>query len=144
MVLYAESSAVLAWLFDEPRAPDAIAALDSAAIIVTSEVTGIECARAVQRAASLRAIDARQTAVLLRTLDGAVAQWDRIELQDRVSELASGPFPLEPVRALDAIHLASALVARDVWRELVVLSFDDRVRRNASALNLAVLPSSWS
>jgi hypothetical protein len=45
------------------------------------------------------------------------------------------------VRALDAIHLASALLAREVWEELVVLSFDERVRSNAVALGFTVLPA---
>lgn len=140
-MLYAESSAVLTWLFDEPRAPDAIRELENAATIVTSELTRIECARAIHRAASQGVLARNQVAMLLAQLDAATSQWDRIELRDRVADLASAPFPAEPLRALDAIHLASALVARDVWRETAVLSFDDRVRRNAIALGFAVLPA---
>ena len=79
--------------------------------------------------------------MLLEQLDSALSQWDRIELRDRISDIASGPFPAEPVRSLDAIHLASALVARDVWKEIALLSFDDRVRRNALALGFSVLPA---
>jgi hypothetical protein len=45
------------------------------------------------------------------------------------------------VRTLDAIHLASALMSREVWPELGVLSLDDRVRANASALGYLVLPA---
>lgn len=52
----------------------------------------------------------------------------------------AGPFPVEPIRALDAIHLASAIVARDVWRDLAVLSLDERVRVNAVRFGLPVLP----
>jgi hypothetical protein len=51
------------------------------------------------------------------------------------------PTRVEPVRALDAIHLASALLAREVWEDLAVLSFDDRVRRNAVALGFTVVPA---
>jgi predicted nucleic acid-binding protein len=140
-MLYAESSAVLTWLFDEPRAPDAIRELENAASIVTSELTRIECARAIHRAASLGALDRKQVAMLLGQLDAATSQWDRVELRDRVAELASMVFPVEPVRALDAIHLASALLAREAWEEVAVLSFDERVRSNAIALGFAVVPA---
>lgn len=140
MVLYAESSAVLTWLFDEPRAPEAIQELEHAESILTSELTRIECARAIHRAASLRVLARKHAVMLLERLDAATSQWDLIELRDRVSDRASGTFPAEPVRALDAIHLASVLLARDVWKEIAVLSFDERVRRNAVALGVAVLP----
>lgn len=140
-MLYAESSAVLTWLFDEPRAPDAIRELENAASIVTSELTRIECARAIHRAVSRGALDRKQVAMLLGQLDAATSQWDRVELRDRVADLASTPFPAEPLRALDAIHLASALVARDLWKDIAVLSFDERVRSNAIALGFAVVPA---
>ncbi len=53
---------------------------------------------------------------------------------------ARATFPLEPVRTLDAIHLASALAALPALRRLAMLSIDDRIRRNAEALGLTVVP----
>lgn len=141
MVIYAESSAVLAWLLDEPRAVDVINAIEAADLVVTSELTAVECARAIHRAQHRQRIDQAQANVLRATLTSAVAQWDRLEIGERVTELATGPFPAEPVRALDAIHLASAIVSRAVWPELVILSHDERLRANAVALGYAVLPS---
>ncbi len=131
---------MLAWLFDEPRAAEVAAALESAELVVTSELTGVECARALQRVASRGLINRVQAATLLAEFEAAAAQWDRLEVRERVIGLASGPFPIEPIRALDAIHLASAMLAREVWPELAVLSFDERVRANAAALDYAVLP----
>jgi hypothetical protein len=53
---------------------------------------------------------------------------------------AGEAFPLEPLRTLDAIHLASAaLYSREV-DPLVVLSVDARLRDNAVALGLRVTP----
>jgi predicted DNA-binding protein (UPF0278 family) len=49
-------------------------------------------------------------------------------------------FPREPVRTLDAIHLATALLHAAEIGALVVLSIDQRVRANADALGLAVVP----
>jgi hypothetical protein len=50
------------------------------------------------------------------------------------------PFPGDPIRTLDAIHLASALVARAAVAGLALLSLDNRMRRSASRLGLDVHP----
>jgi uncharacterized protein with PIN domain len=41
--LYAESSAVLAWLLDEPTAPSIRAALAGAEMVLASDLTLLEC-----------------------------------------------------------------------------------------------------
>ena len=46
---------------------------------------------------------------------------------------------MEPLRTLDAIHLASALKLAAV-ENVTVLSMDRRLRENATALGMAVLP----
>ena len=50
-------------------------------------------------------------------------------------------FPREPVRALDALHLATVLRIGDFRPGLGVLSFDRRIRANAAALGFDVLPA---
>ena len=57
-----------------------------------------------------------------------------------VVDRARQPFPGDPVRTLDAIHLASALVARASVPGLGVLSLDERIRRVARTLGLKVVP----
>lgn len=49
-------------------------------------------------------------------------------------------FPVEPVRVLDAVHLASIERLASALPNLVVISIDDRVRRNAEAFGLEVRP----
>ena len=49
-------------------------------------------------------------------------------------------FPCEPIRALDAIHLATALAVRSLSPDVHVLSFDDRIRDNAASLGFQVVP----
>ena len=44
------------------------------------------------------------------------------------------------LRTLDAIHLASALVARDAFGPVAMLTLDERMRETARALDLALLP----
>ena len=50
---------------------------------------------------------------------------------------AGRAFPVEPVRTLDAIHLATALEFVATYPDLRILSFDERVRSNAEALGIA-------
>lgn len=140
MLVYAESSALLAWLLGQERADEVRAVLDAATAVVVSELTHIECARAIHRAVALGALTAERGSALRGVYSSAADTWDRLAIGDRVVARAAEPFPVEPVRALDAIHLAAALVARAQWRSLAVLSFDERVRANAAALGLTVLP----
>jgi uncharacterized protein with PIN domain len=59
--LYAESSAVLAWLLDEPTAPAVRRLLGEAEVIVASDLTLIECDRVLLRAVALTSSRQRLT-----------------------------------------------------------------------------------
>ncbi len=48
----------------------------------------------------------------------------------------SGVFPVEPIRTLDALHLASALELLRLFPDLTVLSFDRRIVENLAPLGL--------
>jgi hypothetical protein len=63
-----------------------------------------------------------------------------MRLEGDVVERARRPFPVEPVRTLDALHLASALVASARLPDLALLSLDERVRSAGRALGLPVVP----
>ena len=141
MILYAESSAVLAWLLGEPRAADAEHALRQSTVVVTSVLTSAECSRAILRGEGLGAISRDRALHLLRALGEWHQGCDRLEIGDRVLARASAPFPVEPVRTLDAIHLASAALVHAEIGTVTVLSFDDRVRSNAHAMGMHLLPT---
>jgi hypothetical protein len=53
---------------------------------------------------------------------------------EEVARRAEDGFPNEPVRTLDASHLASALFLRQSFPDLVLLTADERVRANAALL----------
>ncbi len=59
----------------------------------------------------------------------AAAQWDVRPVGDRVVHVASAPWPVEPLRALDAIHLASVLVSREARPDLRLLTRDNGSKR---------------
>lgn len=140
MIVYAESSAVLAWLLGESTKGLVHDALRQADRVVTSVITEIECARAIVRGASLGHLTRGQAVALVRQFREVQAGWDRIELSDVVRDHAAAPFPVEPIRSLDAIHVACAELVQKGLGTVSVLSFDERVRANSAALGLAVLP----
>ena len=134
--VYVESSAVLAWLFGESQAAEVKQLLDAASTVVTSELTVLETHRALVRAerrAALTEGDAQRLRGQLRRVGDS---WIRMELFDEVLSRAARPFPVEPVRILDAVHLATALAFTQAFPDLRVLSFNDRILGNARALGL--------
>ena len=141
MTLYAETSAVLRWLFNEPLGDTAFEALQGARKVVCARLTLIECRRAARRAVVEAHLPEAHLGDLLVVLGQAAARWAVLELSPDVAERAGARFPLEPVRTLDAIHLASMVVLRESLPDLTALSMDERVRRNALALGFDVIPS---
>lgn len=140
MNLYAESSAVLAWLLDDAAAPDVRRLLATAALIVASDLTLIECDRVLLRAAALGELTEADAADRRAHLVAAASQWQVLHIVREVVDRARQPFPAEPIRTLDAIHLASALTARAALAGLALLSLDDRVRSVGRKLGFELLP----
>jgi predicted nucleic acid-binding protein len=139
--LYAESSAVLAWLLDEPTAPDIRRLLNDAEIIVASDLTLIECDRVLLRTVALKEMTEAEAADRRAHLTAAAAHWQILRIAAEIVDRARQPFPGEPIRTLDAIHLASLLTGRSAIRGLALLSLDERVRKAAKGLGVEVIPS---
>ena len=141
MILYAESSAVLAWLLAEPEGEKVALALRAADHVIVSDLLFVECDRACIRAETLAALTPGQAAAVRARLARVGAHWETLRLSPPVIERSRQPFPVEPVRSLDAIHLSSALDVRPALPEIQVLSLDERVRRNALKLGFEVIPA---
>ena len=140
MSVYAESSAILAWLLDEAAGPDARRILTEADIIVASDLTLIETDRVLVRAVAVGELTEAEAADRRAHLMAAASHWHILRISPEIVERARQPFPREPIRTLDAIHLASALVARGMLPGLALLCLDERIRRAAVALGLRVHP----
>ena len=140
MNLYAESSAILAWLLDENFAQEVRNSLAAAEAIVASDLTLIECDRVLIRAVTLGELTEVEAADRRAHLVAAASHWHILRLAPEIVDRARQPFPGEPIRTLDAIHLASVLTARTAIAGLKLLSLDDRVRKAAKKLGLELLP----
>jgi len=138
--VYAESSAVLAWLLDETSAPKVRQLLATAETVVASDLTLIECDRVLLRAAALGELTEAEAADRRAHLTTAASHWHVLRIGPEIVERARRPFPGEPIRTLDAIHLASTVVARSAVAGLELLSLDDRIRKAGRRVGLRVRP----
>jgi predicted nucleic acid-binding protein len=132
---------VVAWWTGEAPAADVGSPLAAAEVVVTSELTLVECERVLVRAFALKEIGEAAMSDRQAWLQTAVSRWSVIRLDSGILDRAKKAFPSEPLRTLDALHLASALSARSSASGLVFLSLDQRLRRNAKSLGFSVLPA---
>ena len=139
MIAYAESSAVLAWILNEPGDQDIRKLLAGSDRVVSSSLTLLECHRALARARTLRRITRSEETIAGRLLDAAARSWVTLDMAGAVLEVARAGFPDEPVRTLDALHLATAVLFNEA-SNITMVSLDDRIRRNAIALGMNIAP----
>lgn len=140
MIVYAESSAILAWLLAEPSRDAVASALRASEYVVVSDLLFVECDRALIRATTLGALEDADATSVRKRLATASPHWQVLRISPTVLERSRQPFPAEPIRSLDALHLASALSARSYLPELAVLSLDQWIRDNATKLGFMVHP----
>ena len=140
MTIYAESSAVLAWLRGETNGRTIRSILAKADAVIASDLTLIECDRVLIRSVALNEVPEKQAMRRRARLNAAAAHWNVPRIAPEITDRARRPFPIEPIRTLDALHLASALLASSATDDFAVLTLDERIRKNAIDMGLTVRP----
>ncbi len=134
--LYVETSALLRVILEgDGSLREALAG----APLVTSALTFVEAARAVVRARREGRLDDRGRRQAERWLSAFERSCDVLALEEEVLRRAREELPAEPVRTLDALHLASIRVLDAELGGIEVASCDERVRSSAAALGFAVI-----
>ena len=132
--LYLDTSAVLRAIVEEGSSPEVEARLRDAPVLVTSRLSEVEASRVLHR---LRQT-ARVPEVKLANAEREIAElWARCELWEltpAVCEMARNVAPGRPLRALDALHLATFVLARQKLGDLELLTVDDRLREAAGVV----------
>lgn len=136
-LLYVESSALLAALLEGDTA--ARQALEDAGTLVTSALTFAEANRALARARATGRIDAEGERNGLQHLQQLEKRHNVVSVTDAVLQRAGRPYPAEPIRTLDAIHLATAELLGEAPQLVTILTRDVRVADNARALGYPVI-----
>jgi predicted nucleic acid-binding protein len=139
--VYAESSAVLAWLLGDDPTGAVVRVLAEAELVIASELTLLECERVLHRAVALGELDEATAADRRAHLAQMASHWHILTLGGDVLERARRPFPGEPVSTLHGLHLAAALVARAAVTDLALLSLDEELRSAGARLGLPLQPA---
>jgi uncharacterized protein len=125
--LYLDTSAVLRAVVETGTSPDVEERIRNARVLVTSRLSQVEAARAVLRLRQHAEISEARLADAERAI---TSLWDRCELWEltrSVCDMACRVAPSKPLRALDALHLATFLLARREIDQLELLTVDERL-----------------
>jgi len=101
-------------------------------------LTFAEAARAIVRARVGERLTADAERAALRALQRFERRCYVVAVTDDVLARVRRPFPLEPVRTLDAVHIATAESIGEPPQLMTVVTRDNRVRDNALALGYLV------
>lgn len=135
-VRYIESSALVAALLE--RDAEALKSVRIRGRKVTSALTIAEAARAILRARATGRLTADQERAAVRALRRFERRCFVVAVTDAILTRVRRPFPIEPIRTLDAVHLATTELLGEPPPLIVVVTRDVRVRDNAQALGYAV------
>jgi len=136
LLRYIESSALVAAILEHDA--EALADLRELGRRVASALTFAEATRAVLRARVTRRISPAEERAVLRALRTFEHRCTVIAVTEAVLTRAGRPFPIEPVRTLDGIHLATLDLLGETPQLVTVVTRDKRVASNARALGYAI------
>lgn len=105
---------------------------------VTSALTIAEAGRAILRARALARLTADEERAAVRALRRLERRCYLAGVTDAILARVRRPFPIEPIRTLDAVHLATTELLGEPPQLIVVVTRDVRIRENAEALGYAV------
>ena len=135
---YIESSALVAALLEQDA--EALAELHEIGRRVTSALTFAEATRALLRARVTRRITPEAERAGLRDLRRLERGCTVVSVDHAILVRAGRQFPVEPVRTLDGVHLATLEALGETPQFVTVVTRDERIARNARALGYAVAP----
>jgi predicted nucleic acid-binding protein len=117
---YVDASILIRVIFGEPHPLAAWARIDTP---VSSELARVECLRTIDRASFDSRLEADDLARRRASAFEVLQAVNIVPLGADVLDRAAEPFPT-PLGTLDAIHLATALLVREQFDDLVFATHD--------------------
>jgi len=105
---------------------------------LTSAVTFAEAGRAIIRARVTGRLTTSEEQAAVRALRAFERRCFILDVDRAVLTRVRRPFPVEPIRTLDAVHLATVELVGEAPPGVTVVTRDQRVRDNARALGFIV------
>jgi predicted nucleic acid-binding protein len=130
--LYLDASSILRAVLEAGASPEVEDRIRAARLLITSRLSLVESARALLRLRLAGQVPESRLADAERQIDSVWARCEPWEITPAVCDTASLVAPARPLRALDAIHLATFVLARR--RISGLLTTDDRLRIAAATV----------
>lgn len=136
IVRYVESSALVAALLEGDKA--VMKRRPRGTRQITSALTLAEAGRAIIRARATGRVTAEEEQAAGRALRTFERRCFILDVDRAVLDRVRRPFPVEPIRTLDAVHLATVELLGESPKVVTIVTRDDRVRNNTRALGYIV------
>lgn len=136
MICYLDSSVVLRKIFGEPGA---LAEWRKIKKAFSSRLLPMECFRTIDRLRLITCLSPAETTHRLTALRQVLSHLSILPITPRVEERVEQPF-LTPLGTLDAVHLATALLWKEVGKEdFLFATHDDQLAMAARAHGFTVI-----
>lgn len=132
--LYLDTSVALRATVERGTTPDIEPRVAAVPVLVTSRLSLVESARALIRLRQQGRVAESRLADARREVDALWTRCELWELTPAVCDLACHVVPDRALRTLDALHLATFLVARRRIEGLELLTADERLEDAARSL----------
>lgn len=132
--LYLDTSIALRATLERGTTPEIEARIAAAPVLVTSRLSVVESARALLRLRQQGSVAESRLADARRELDALWTRCELWELTPAVCDLACHVAPDRALRTLDALHLATFLMARRRIEGLELLTADERLEDATGSL----------
>jgi len=132
--LYLDTSAVLRAILENGTSPEVEARIAAARALVTSRLSLVESSRALQRLRQLGQVSEAKLADAQREVNSVWARCELWELTPAVCEMARQVAAGKSLRTLDALHLATFILARERIEGLELVTVDDRLQEAVGAV----------
>jgi len=139
-IVYFDTSALVKLCVLETGTPLAVALWEGGDSLVTSRMADLEVRAVLAAAERIGRIDAARAVMARERWNELWPGLAKIEVTPALADAAGAIADRRPLRAADAVHLASALLLREA--ETLFAAWDRRLADAARAEGLMVLPQS--
>lgn len=134
MILYLDTSALVKRYFEEPYSNEVAEHWEEASEIATSSVAYAEALASFHRKSREAAFDSEILESISRNLRADWQTLIRIQVTDELNDYIDKALAAHTLRGFDAIHLASAMILHEKFREsLLFIGFDQRLVQAAKS-----------
>jgi predicted nucleic acid-binding protein len=132
--LYLDTSAVLRFVLESGTSPEVEELITAAPALITSRLSLVESSRALHRLQQLGQLNEAKLADAQREINAVWTRCELWELTPSVCDRARQVAPGKPLRTLDALHLATFVLARERIEGLELVTVDERLQAAREAV----------